>query len=86
MLQDTFTIGFAVSGDKNNWTISVTGPGNLATECQTQEETGYGLLDEMLSDMFAACCRKFPERAPKPPPPVAASKIKERIPTSSRAK
>jgi hypothetical protein len=56
------TLIFAIHGEKNKWTVEVKGPGNLATECETQEETGYGLLDEMLADMLDAVERKLSGR------------------------
>jgi hypothetical protein len=63
-LISTVTLNSAIHGEKNNWTVEIKGPGNLATECKTQEAAPYELFDEMLNDMFAAVCDKIPGRVP----------------------
>lgn len=61
----SITIGFSASGEAGAWKINVSAPGNITSESETAESTPYGLLDEMLTAAFDACCRRFPERAPR---------------------
>jgi hypothetical protein len=60
----TVTIGFTVHGKSGEWTITTKAPGNITSECETQESTPYPLLDEMISAAFEAVCLKFPGRSP----------------------
>jgi hypothetical protein len=69
ILAGTFTVNAAIHGEKNNWTVSVSAPGNIGAEniesqSETQETSPWGLFDDMLADVVAALCRRHPERAP----------------------
>lgn len=60
----SFTLGFAIHGQRNDWHVSVTAPGCEATECETQESSWYSLFNEMLADGYEAAMRKrYPLRA-----------------------
>jgi hypothetical protein len=62
-LIDSFTLGFAISGKRNDWKVSVTGPGDIAEEAETRAATPYELFDEMLLSVYAAAVRyRFPGR------------------------
>jgi hypothetical protein len=61
-LIDTITLAFTVSGQKNDWKITVTS-GGVTTEDETVERTWFLLFSEMLSTAFeSANRRRFPER------------------------
>jgi hypothetical protein len=80
----SFTIEFSAHGERGQWALTVKAPGHIASECETEEQTPFALLDEMLASAYAACCRRFPEQAPLPKPHVAASKIKGRIASGAK--
>jgi len=62
-LIQTFTFGFAISGQRGDWAIKITSPNNVVTEDATVERTWYPLFTEMLSAAYEAAQRKrFPER------------------------
>jgi hypothetical protein len=62
-LIQTFTFGFSISGQRNEWRIAITAPGGVTTSDETTEKTWYPLLNEMLSAAFeSANRRRFPER------------------------
>ena len=68
-LVGTFTVNFAIHGEKNDWTVSVSALGNIGSEsigseCKTQEVSPWGLFDDMLADVLAALYRRHPERVP----------------------
>jgi len=64
ILAGTFTINSAIHGEKHNWTVSVSAPGNITSESETQEASPWGLFDDMLADALAALYRRHPERVP----------------------
>ena len=62
-LIQTFTFGFAISGQRGDWTVAITSPGNVVTEDATVERTWYPLFTEMLAAAYENAQRKrFPER------------------------
>jgi hypothetical protein len=62
-LIDSFTLGFAISGKRNEWKVTVSGPGNIAVEAETRAAEPYQLFDEMLLSVYAAAVRyRFPGR------------------------
>lgn len=64
-LISTVTLGFAVSGERGNWKVSISAPGSVTKENETTERTWFPLFTEMLSDAYeTAQRRRFPERAP----------------------
>jgi hypothetical protein len=65
----TFTLGFTVAGERNNWTITVTPPNGIKIEDTTVERTWFPLFSEMLSEAYHAAQKKrFPERRPEAMP------------------
>lgn len=56
-LMGTFTISFAISGKPKEWNISVKAPGQLPTECETEEGSPWALFDEMLVAAYEQCRR-----------------------------
>jgi len=64
-LINTFTIGFAVHGERGEWKASISAPGQIVLERETREASPYRLLEELLAAAFDACCKRFPERAPR---------------------
>jgi hypothetical protein len=64
----SFKLPFSIHGERGGvWKVTVSGPGQLHTEGETQASP-YELLDTMLSDGFKKCCQLFPNQAPPPPP------------------
>ena len=62
-LVQTYTFGFAISGERGDWTITITSPGGVTKEDATTERTWFPLFNEMLSDAYHTAQRKrFPER------------------------
>jgi hypothetical protein len=59
----TFTFTFAAHGKRGEWHVTVTAPGGMTSECETQEATPYALLNEMLAD---ACDSASHQRIPAP--------------------
>ena len=59
----TFTINFTLSGDEDRWKVAVDANGVLPLEKETADNP-YLLLQAMIAAAFAACCKRFPERAP----------------------
>ena len=57
-LHGVFTVSFTISGERGDWTIRTTSPGNITKEDQTTEKTWYPLLSEMLSAAFEAANRQ----------------------------
>lgn len=53
-LIQSFTFGFSIHGQRNDWKVSVTQPGGIVSECETQEATPYALFNEMLADAYEA--------------------------------
>ena len=64
-LIDSFTLSYAIHGKPREWTVNVSTVGNIASECQTEEESPWPLLMEMLADGVSAIIQKFPGRAPR---------------------
>jgi hypothetical protein len=64
ILAGTFTINAAIHGEQNNWTVSVSAPGNITSESETQEATPWRLFDDMQADVLAALYRRHPGRVP----------------------
>ena len=63
-LIQSFTFDFAIHGQRNEWTISITAPGHVVSEAETQDATPYLLFNDMLADAYeAAVRRRFPQRA-----------------------
>jgi hypothetical protein len=59
----SFTLGFTVAGERNNWTVVITSPGGIKTEDTTVERTWFPLFSEMLSEAYHSAQKKrFPER------------------------
>jgi len=59
----SYTFGFSISGERGNWEVSITSPGNITNTDETTERTWYPLFAEMLRAAFEAAQRKrFPER------------------------
>jgi hypothetical protein len=50
----SYTLEFSIHGQRNDWKITVTAPGNIVTECETGEATWFPLFSEMLADAHAA--------------------------------
>ena len=48
-LIQSFTFSFAVHGQRNDWRVTVTAPGGVASEHETQEATWFPLFNEMLA-------------------------------------
>ncbi|MGA7597840.1 MAG: hypothetical protein WCB23_08330, partial [Pseudolabrys sp.] len=46
------------SGERGDWTIRTTSPGNITKEDQTTEKTWYPLLSEMLTAAFENASRR----------------------------
>jgi hypothetical protein len=60
----TVTMTGSVSGKRNEWSVSVTGPGGVTKTDETVEKDWSPLLNEMLAAAHDdAICRRFPERA-----------------------
>ena len=57
-LHGVSTIGFTISGERGDWTIRITSPGNITKEDQTTEKTWYPLLSEMLTAAFENASRR----------------------------
>ena len=69
-LMSTVTLAFSVSGKRNEWTVTVSGPGNVSRTSETVERHWAPLLDEMLLAAHDAVIRKrFPERRTQAMPP-----------------
>ena len=47
-LVGTVTVSFTISGQKNDWAVSITAPGEIVTTDETVELTPYPLFSEML--------------------------------------
>ena len=58
-LISTFTIAYSAHGGAGAWTVSVTAPGNIKSECETEEATPYPLLDQMLNTAFVQLADDF---------------------------
>jgi hypothetical protein len=62
-LIQTFTFGFAISGQRGDWQVSITSPGGVKTEDATVERTWFPLFNEMLRAAYEdAQRRRFPQR------------------------
>jgi hypothetical protein len=62
-LISTVTLGFAVSGSRGEWKVTITSPGGITTEDETTERTWFPLFSEMLASAYeAANRRRFPGR------------------------
>ena len=57
-LIESYTLGFAVHGKRNEWTVTITLPGGIVDERETDEASPYILLNEMLTDGYQAACRQ----------------------------
>jgi hypothetical protein len=53
-LIQSYTFAFSIYGQRNDWKITVTAPGNIVTERETGEATWFPLFSEMLADAHAA--------------------------------
>jgi hypothetical protein len=63
-LVDTITVAFTISGQRRDWTITVTPPGGSTKEDQTVESHWHVLFGEMLADALEVVRnRRHPERA-----------------------
>jgi hypothetical protein len=62
-LIETITLAFTISGQRREWSVTITAPGGIMTQDETVEATWYPLLNEMLAAAFeSANRRRFPER------------------------
>ena len=62
-LVGTVTVAFTISGQKNDWTVTVTSPDGVVTTDETVESRPYVLFSEMLTAAVeGANRRRFPER------------------------
>ena len=62
-LIETITLAFTISGQRNEWSVTITQPGGIVTQDETVEATWYPLLNEMLAAAHeAAIKRQFPGR------------------------
>jgi hypothetical protein len=62
-LIQTFTFGFSISGQRNEWRVTITQPGGITTEDETVEANWHALFSEMLRAAYeSANRRRFPER------------------------
>ena len=52
-----FRRGRVVYGERGKWRVSVTAPGNVASECETQEASWFSLFNEMLADACESSLR-----------------------------
>jgi hypothetical protein len=58
-----YTFGFAVSGHRGNWEVSINSPGNITKSDETSERTWFLLFSELLAESYHAAQKKrFPER------------------------
>lgn len=63
-LAGTVTVSFTISGNRGEWSVSVTAPGNVTTSDETTERTWYPLFSEMLATAVESANRRrgIPER------------------------
>jgi hypothetical protein len=63
VLIDTVTLSFTVSGQRNEWAVSIKAPHNVSVEDETVEASWFPLLNELIADAYTtAFGRRFPER------------------------
>jgi hypothetical protein len=63
-LEGVTTLSFTISGQRGNWTVTVTAPGNIKTEDTTCERSWDKLFREMTTAAFKTANRRrgFPDR------------------------
>ena len=64
---DVFTFSFTIHGSRGDWKLTISAPGfpfgSVTTEQETKEPTWFPAFNGMLSDAYAAACRRsFPGR------------------------
>src|SRR5262249_12964701 len=53
-----YTFGYTVHGQRGEWKVSITSPGNITKSDETTERTWYPLFTEMLSEAYHAAQKK----------------------------
>ena len=58
VLNGTHTLGFTISGERGDWKVRITSPGDVTTEDETTERHWFLLFNEMLTKAFDAARRR----------------------------
>jgi hypothetical protein len=66
-----YTFTYSVHGQRGQWEVSITAPGNITKSDETTERTWFPLFSEMLGEAYHAAQKKrFPERLRTEPMPT----------------